>query len=182
MLSPRSNGYLTTYIFLHQYTSHHPSCLIHSSTHLLPIAHVLMSVQSPVHTSWTIDELFAFPKAMTDSFNAGDYERINSVLSKYVTEGTYDWLIDWLTPPQAIRRLTSHHLTHWNISFSNAFFQDCILRTPSLSSDVVGRESVAHMLFALLDDHPDAVMMWNGSCHSPVLSFLFLFCSVPTTV
>ena len=46
-----------------------------------------MSVQPPVPTSWTVDELFGFPKAMTDSFNAGDYERINSVLSRYVTEG-----------------------------------------------------------------------------------------------
>lgn len=43
-----------------------------------------------------------------------------------------------------------------------------------MSSDVVGRESVAHMLFALLDDHPDAIMMWNGTWvggHSPHLVF-----------
>ena len=61
------------------------------STQPLLLDAVFMSVQpSVMSTAWTIEELVGFPKAVTDSFNAGDYERINSVLSKYVTEGKYD--------------------------------------------------------------------------------------------
>jgi hypothetical protein len=42
-----------------------------------------------------------------------------------------------------------------------ALTEDCALRTPALRCDVTGRATVAHMVLALLDDHPDAIMMWR---------------------
>ena len=45
---------------------------------------------------------------------------------------------------------------------------------------MVGRESVLLMLYALLDDHPDAVMMWNGKW--PLSYQIVSYTTVVTTI
>mmetsp|Transcript_35612 Transcript_35612/g.33767 ORF Transcript_35612/g.33767 Transcript_35612/m.33767 type:complete len:545 (+) Transcript_35612:166-1800(+) len=45
--------------------------------------------------------------------------------------------------------------------------EDCALKTPALKNDLIGRHHIISVMFALLDDHPDAIMMWKDTKYLP---------------